>query len=190
MDCAGATSVIDRMLAGLPVSEAELAETHQHVATCEKCAGRFEVADVSACSDFEVQLLEAARLQAAGEDPTGRWPELDEHLAACSRCRAVLHDLAEEPAMEPSDPTGDLRTRSLFERALTSALAAPEPIVRLRACLRLGELDHMSAVASTALATTAEHDPDDGVRTAAQTALGRAGQIAATKARRPRRSSG
>jgi len=186
VDCAGVTSLIERMLAGTPVSEAELARAEGHAATCKECAGRFEVADSSACAHVEVQLLEAARLQAAGEDPTGRWPELDEHLAACSRCRAVLHDLAEEPAMATSDPTDEPRSRSMFERALTSALAAPEPVMRLRACVRLSELEYLGVAASTALATVAEHDPDTKVRAAAQTALGRVDHVAATKTRRRR----
>jgi len=186
MDCADVAAIVERMLAGRSISEHELTEARAHAAGCEECAPRFEVADAAACADVEVQLLDAARLQAAGEDPMGRWPELDEHLAACSRCRAVLHDLAEEPAMATRDATDEPHIRSMFERALTSALAAPEPIMRLRACVRLGELQNLSVAASTALTTVAEHDPDTAVRAAAHTALGRVDQIAATKTRRPR----
>ena len=187
MDCADVAAIVEQMIAGATVSETDLAQAQAHAAGCEECAERFDVADASACVLVEVQLLEAARLQAAGEDPTGRWPELDGHLAACSRCRAVLHDLAVEHVMEPtSEVTGEPPTRSLFERALTSALAAPEPIVRLRACVRLSELASLSMAASNALSTVAEHDPDTTVRTAAQTALGQVGQVAATKSRRRR----
>src|SRR5438094_814423 len=144
VDHADAAAILQRVIAGADVAESDVAEALDHLASCDACSVRFEVADLAACADVEDQLLEAARLQAAGEDAAGPWPELAEHLVSCSRCRATLRDLAEEPAMEhASGAAWGTRRRSLFERVLTDALAAPEPIMRLRAAERLAELDRL-----------------------------------------------
>lgn len=172
MGCAAAAAIVEKVLAGASVPEADVAEAIAHRASCATCRERFDIADLAACVAVEDQLLERTRLQVAGEDPGGRWPELDGHLAACARCRAALDDLSEETVMEPASEAIDLpRSGSRFERWLTSALGAPEPIVRLRACERLGELDHLGTSSTEALNTTAEHDPDQAVRDAAVAAL-------------------
>ena len=182
MDCARAVAIIQQALAGVAVPSGDLTDAIGHAATCGTCAARFDLADVVACAGVEDQLLEAARLQAPGEDPGSRWPELAEHLATCSRCQAALHDLAEEPTMESRrDPGIPPRSRSVFERALTSALAAPEPIVRLRACQRLATLERLGRPSRAALATAAEHDPDADVRAAAETALAHAAHAVAER---------
>ena len=182
VDCARAAAIIQQVIAGAVMPSGDLTDAIGHAATCGTCAARFDLADVAACADVEDQLSEAARLQAAGEAPVTRWPELAEHLAACTRCQAALQDLAEEPTMESRhDASGPARSRSMIERALTSALAAPEPIVRLRACQRLATFAHLGRPSRVALTTAAEHDPDAGVRAAADHALAHAARSVAQR---------
>jgi hypothetical protein len=171
-DCRWARGALQRAVTGAPVSDDELERALAHLAECEECAERVEVRPTAACDEVEEDLPAAAQMLQEGKDLTSALPNLARHLERCERCRAILTELASEPGEAPeSDAQG--RPDELFERALTTALTEPEPIVRRRGAERLGSRLRVGPAALSALAEAAAEDPDAAVRAAALAALDR-----------------
>ena len=169
-DCRDARALVQRAVTGLPVSEGDLERALAHLATCEHCAARVEVARTAACEEAEEDIPEAARLLRAREDLGGRYPDLARHLEECEWCRATLAELMREPDLL-SEAGTRLDPSELFERSLATALADPETIVRQRAARRLAGMQRVGPVALAALADAAVEDPEEEVRATALRAL-------------------
>jgi HEAT repeats len=169
-DCREAQARLRRAVTGVAVGDGELERALAHIATCELCAARVEVARTAACEELEEDLPEAARLLREGEDVASRHPDLARHLEECEWCRATLAELLKEPELLSEAETG-VDPSELFERSLAAALVDPEVIVRVRAAERLGATPRVGPQALAALADAAAEDSEPEVRAAALRAL-------------------
>jgi hypothetical protein len=151
---------------GVGVADGDLEQALAHLAACDLCGPRLELAPTAACEEVEEDLPAAARVLRDGEQPAARHPALARHLEDCERCRAILAELMREPTVLAAHEAR-VDPGELFERSLTAALTEPEPIVRARAAERLGAAERVGPAALAALAEAAAEDPDSRVRAAA-----------------------
>jgi hypothetical protein len=171
-DCRRARTLVQRAVTGVDVGEDELEWALEHLATCEVCAARLEVARTPACEVVEEDLPDAARVLREGEDLASHYPDLARHLEECEWCRTTLAELVKEPEVL-SEKDAEAEPSEGYERYMADALAEPEPVIRRRAADWLGRAERVGPAALAALADVAAEDADEKVREAALTALDR-----------------
>jgi hypothetical protein len=148
--CDAMRTILQRFLVGAPVAASDVDAVFEHIEVCDACHEAFDLALTAACEEMEDDLLAIAP-EAFADWPAGVEPAVARHVEQCERCQAVVADLtaARSRRQERTVTRERVDVDDLFERALTVALADPEPAVRERAAARLERLRRQPALAAT-----------------------------------------